>query len=33
MNTVLKYVIGLDLPNCHARFRDVTIRCSKENDV
>ena len=25
MNTVLKYVIGLDLLNCHAKFRGDTI--------
>ena len=24
MNTVLKYVIGLDLLNCHAKFRGDT---------
>ena len=30
MNTVLKYVIGLDLLNCHAKFRGDTISRSRE---
>ena len=29
----LKYVIGLDLLNCHAKFRGDTISRSRENDV
>ena len=33
MNTVLKYVIGLDLLNCHANFRGDMISCSGENDI
>ena len=33
MNTVLKYVIGLDLLNCHAKFPGDTISRSRENDV
>ena len=33
MNTVLKYVIGLDLLNCHAKFRGDTISRSRKNDV
>ena len=33
MNTVLKYIIGLDLLNCHAKFRGDTISCFRENDV
>ena len=33
INTVLKYVIGLDLLNCHAKFCDNTISRSRENDV
>ena len=33
MNTVLQYVIGLDLLNCHANFRGDTISRSRENDV
>ena len=33
MNTVLKYVIGLDLLNCHAKFCGNTISCPPENDV
>ena len=31
MNTVLKYVIGLDLLNYHAKFRGDTISRSREN--
>ena len=33
MNTDSKYVIGLDLLNCHAKFRSDTISRSRENDV
>ena len=33
MNTVLKYVTGLDLLNCHAKFRGNTISRSQENGV
>ena len=33
MNTVLRYVIGLDLLNCHAKFRRDTISHSWENDI
>ena len=33
MNTVLKYVIRLDLLNCHAKFRGDTISRSRENGV
>ena len=33
MNTVLKYIILLDLLNCHAKFRGDTISHSRENDV
>ena len=33
MNTVLKYVIGRDLLNCHAKFRGDTISRSQGNDV
>ena len=33
MNTVLKYVIGLDLLNCHAKFPGDTISRSLENYV
>ena len=33
MNTIFKYVIGLDLLNCHAKFRGDTISRSWENDV
>ena len=33
MNTVLKYVIGLDLLHCYAKFRGDTISRSRENDV
>ena len=32
MNTFLKYVIGLDLLNCHAKFRGHTINRSRENE-
>ena len=32
MNTVLKYVIGLDLLYCHAKFCGDTISRSREND-
>ena len=30
---VLKYVIGLDLLNCNAKFRGDTISRSRENGV
>ena len=30
MNTVLKYIIGLDLLNCHAKFRGDMISHSRE---
>ena len=33
MNTVLKYVIGLDLLNCHAKSCGDTISRSRENDL
>ena len=33
MNKVLEYVIGLDLLNCHAKFRGDTMSRSRENDV
>ena len=33
MNMVLKYAIGLDLLNCHAKFRGDTISRSRDNDV
>ena len=33
MNTVLKYAIGLDLLNCHAKFNSDTISRSRESDV
>ena len=33
MNTVLKYVIGLDLLSCHAKFRGDIISRSRENGV
>ena len=32
MNTILKYVIGLDLLNCHAKCRSDTISRSLENE-
>ena len=33
MNNVLKYVIGLDLLNCHAKFHGDTSSQSRVNDV
>ena len=33
MNTVLNYVIGLDLLHCHAKFRGDTNSRSRENNV
>ena len=33
MNTDSKYVIGHELLNCHAKFRDDTVSRSRENDV
>ena len=33
MYTVLKYIIGLDLLNCLAKFRGDTISLSRENNV
>ena len=33
MNTVLKYVIGLDLLNCHAKIHGNTISRYPENDI
>ena len=33
MNTAFKYIIGLDLLNCHAKFHGDMISRSRENDI